>query len=274
MSNLSCQSTFAFSVILCLLISPIAVFAAEVSFPEIPVLDPQVVDISTRDYSLGKIRISVTNAKLRDGEKAQTALYACAAWLRVWKDQVEVERIVYKNIEPVGSSYGIFVPEEQPGRDFFVAVKLGDYDGDTIVIDRQGVLRIHHGGQYFRTKDTRYLIMILDSDLWGLEVMNLQTGAVTYNTFKLSGAEEGSLPDRINRWYWTPSIGYFGIEVDDLAELPSKASTSVFRFDDESGTFARVSIPSRNIRNAEAVVLDFDPIEYEDCKCSEKRQKE
>jgi hypothetical protein len=41
-------------------------------------------------------------------------------------------------LNPVGSAYGLFVPREQPSNEFFVVLKVGDYDGRTLLIRRNG----------------------------------------------------------------------------------------------------------------------------------------
>ena len=46
------------------------------------------------------------------------------------------------DIEPVGFSYGLFVPKRQPVPSYFVALKEGDYDGRLLL----------PGGFYFVTR--------------------------------------------------------------------------------------------------------------------------
>jgi hypothetical protein len=62
----------------------------------------------------------------------------CRAWLEVRKGNQLLKRFYYRDINPVGSSFGLFLPKQQPSSDDFVAVKEGDYDGRLLLVDKDG----------------------------------------------------------------------------------------------------------------------------------------
>jgi hypothetical protein len=49
-----------------------------------------------------------------------------------------LKRFYYRDINPGGSSFGLFLPKQQPSSDDFVAVKEGDYDGRLLLVDKDG----------------------------------------------------------------------------------------------------------------------------------------
>src|SRR6266404_2667634 len=81
--------------------------------------------ISRHEYPHGEVTVRIIQAK-RVGAFSSEAPSYCRAWLEVRSDRL-LKRVYYDDIEPLGFSYGIFVPKRQPLADFFLAVKEGDY---------------------------------------------------------------------------------------------------------------------------------------------------
>lgn len=86
----------------------------------------------------------------------------------------------FKAIDAVGSCYGIFLPLLQPRNDYFILSKLGDYDGRIFIIDAKGNVTEKLGGQFYVSKDKRYLFSHYYSDESGLTVFDFTTGQTIF----------------------------------------------------------------------------------------------
>jgi hypothetical protein len=71
--------------------------------------------------------------------------FACRAWLYIRKNRKTVSKKFY-DIDPVGSCSGLYLPSQQPLKDYFIISKFGDYDGETLLIDASGKLTTLQGG--------------------------------------------------------------------------------------------------------------------------------
>ena len=116
-----------------------------------------------------------------------------------------VSRLYYADIEPVGFSFGIFVPKRQPLEGYFIAVKEGDYDGRLLLVGKNGTVTDFPGGFYFVTADKRFLVGEYATDGSPLVVMDVER-----HTAVIDGTKDSTIPEPFN--YYRDSSGYFYTE--------------------------------------------------------------
>lgn len=147
--------------------------------------------ITKSNYHFGNIEIQIK--QVFGGE--------CSAWVEIIKEGRILHKKEFIKIEGLGKSYGLYVPAKQPDNQYFIINKYGNYDGRTLLIDRNGRLIDLPGGYYFITKDKRYLFIEHEIDGFGsITVFDLHVGKVIY----------GNIPDdAFNMVYGCPeSIKY------------------------------------------------------------------
>jgi hypothetical protein len=145
--------------------------------------------------------------------------------LEVRKDNTVVRQAYFDDIDPVGSSFGIFLPKHQPLEDYFVALKDGDYDGRLLLVGKDGSLTDLPGGSFFLTPDKRYLIGEHASDYASLIVFD-----VTQRRTVIDGAKE-KLPG-VGDWY-LDNAGSFFTEDDETGQPQdtSQKTVAIYRLD-------------------------------------------
>ena len=211
--------------------------------------------VSRRDDRQGRISVRVIQVKRVDDAAEKTPSY-CRAWLEVWRGNRLQTQFYFDDIQPVGGSYGIFIPQRQPFTNNFIAVKEGDYDGRLLLVNTDGRAADLPGGPYFVTPDKRYLVGLHSRDSSALVIIDVAKQQVV-----LDGDKE-RLPE-INSWY-LDSIGYFFTEVDPK-DNERELKESVYRLDLEHLRIAKVRMPPASMATARTIGYDFDPRGMTDC---------
>ena len=193
--------------------------------------------VSVHDYSHGSVGIRVAHAK-RINSSAAIAPEYCRAWLEV-RNGSSLRQVYYDDIAPVGGYYGIFVPTTQPLKDYFIAVKEGDYDGRLLLVGRGGSITDLPGGPFFVTQDGRYLIGVHSVD-GGTPIVVVDTAT---RQVILDGGPEGQTAV-VNNWY-LGSDGYFFMEPDESdSSVPQRDKDGVaYRLDLVHRKIVRVAVP-------------------------------
>jgi hypothetical protein len=119
--------------------------------------------------------------------------FYCRAWLTISNKNKFIFRRFFKSIEPVGACYGLFIPLEQPRKDYFILTKLGDYDGRIIIIDSSGNITEKIGGEFYVSADKRYLFSGYHSDQSGLTVFDLNKGQCIFSD---------TITPYLDEWYY------------------------------------------------------------------------
>ena len=203
--------------------------------------------VSKNDYPMGAATVRVIDVKnIGDGEHKDTPHF-CSAWVEVLKGEQLVKRLYYEDIEPVGFSFGAFVPQQQLAPEYFTVVKEGDYDGRLLLIEKDGSVVNLPGGFYFVTSDQKFLISEYAADVSEWTVFDLANHRILL--------QAKNLPD-IDSWYRDKS-GYFFVE----AGRPEHAQ----RLDLENGQFVKFGLSANSLKTATKVRYDFDPRKKEDC---------
>lgn len=125
--------------------------------------------------------------------------FSCRGLIRTIKGNKIINEINYGNIEPVGSSFGLVYSKKQNNKNLFIASKFGDYSGEIIIIDESGKIQNFQGGQYFITKNEKYLVSGWSSDLSGLTIYDLKKKQIRFNN---------ELDFYLGDWYLSDNI-YF-----------------------------------------------------------------
>lgn len=205
-------------------------------------------------HSLGTVKIRIIHAKRR--KEIETPPSFCRAWVEITRGDTLVRRIYYRDFEPVGYKYGVFVPAKQPSGDYFALVKEGDYDGHLLLVNGSGEVADTLGGSFFVARG-RFLVSQYSSDEAGLAVFDLQTHKLILKTTDIPYVE---------KWY-KDSTGYFFTE----SEWPERSGEShekagiAYRLNLQQGKIIKTDMDSTRLHSAAAVKYDFDPRQYDDC---------
>ncbi|MBK8845493.1 MAG: hypothetical protein IPO27_02610 [Bacteroidetes bacterium] len=134
----------------------------------------------------------------------------CRAWMHVLLADTIYERLYFDNMNAYRGCSGIYFDKDQPPN-FLVFSKFGDYDGRTIIIDTNGTVHNLSGGNYFISRDGRFLFSIYDSDKNGLTVFDFRLVKVAF--------ADDDMFSRIDNWYFQGGK-YFSIdqEGDEMLE--------------------------------------------------------
>jgi hypothetical protein len=213
--------------------------------------------LTVAEYKHGEATIRIAQLK-RIGDFGDKLPYACRAWLQVLKGRHVAWQVHFDDIEPVGSSYGLFVPKVQP-HPFLAVVKNGDYAGRLYLIGKDGSVLESIGGLYILTSDGRYLISELLSDVSGIAVVDLAKSKVLF-----------SVPETpyIQQWYQTGRT-YFFTESEWLPSnrgQPTENPDKVYVLDVDHHRIRAQRSNLTTIQKARKVALTFDPREYVDCE--------
>ncbi len=174
--------------------------------------------VSRHDHPLGNFTIRIIQAK-RIFEPSFPPPTFCRAWLEVREGGTVLRQAYFDDIEPVGGSFGIFVPKPQPFEDYFVALKEGDYDGRLLLVGKDGSLTNIPGGDFFLTPDKRYLVGAHDSDYASLFVFDVPGRKLVID------GEKEKLP-AVNELY-QDRLGYFFTEDDETGQAPDRNQKTV-----------------------------------------------
>jgi len=199
--------------------------------------------VSTKEYPFGEVTVRVVNVK-KIGDEASSVPHFCGAWVEVVKGSHLLKRFSYPDIEPVGFSFGAFVPRHQLDN-YFAVVKEGDYDGRLLLVDHGGKVVDLPGGFYFATRDKRFLVSEYSSDAPGFTVFDL----VTRRTILEEDAD-------VYAWF-RDRKGYFF----SVGDIP----TDFKRLDLMKRSVVDITVKDSDLKAATKVQFDFDPRQKQDC---------
>jgi len=206
-------------------------------------------------HTLGDIRIRIVHAKRRKANASAPSY--CRAWVEISRGEALFRRILFGDIEPVGHSYGVFVPAKQPSANYFVLVKEGDYDGHVLLVNGDGTVADLLGGSFFVTSDRRFLVSEYSSDSSGLAVFDLHAHRVMLETTEIP---------YIQNWY-EDSAGYFFTESEwsGGSGEPHEKGDVANRLDLKEMKIVTSSVGPSKLQSATRVKYEFDARQHEDC---------
>ncbi len=119
----------------------------------------------------GQIKIITTMVS----PKVSTNSFSCRTWLTIQKNDKILKQKFYE-IDPVGGCSGLFFPPTQPIDNYFIFSKFGDYEGETLLVDKTGKLIVLTGGSFSISADEKYLFSVWDSDYSGITIFDIKSG--------------------------------------------------------------------------------------------------
>jgi hypothetical protein len=214
--------------------------------------------ISQAEFRNGNVLIRIIEVKKvsRIYDKPHKPPHTCRAWLEVTRAKQTIFKRYFDDIDAVGGSYGLFVPDVQPPAPFFAIVKAGDYNGRLFLVDRDGKVFDLIGGPYFISQNKRYLFSQYDSDISGLAVFDLQRGHVVFSSDKL--------PEYQHQWYIEKRSYFF-----TASEWYGHGVAYFYDF--KSHKIIEKETSSAELVASKPVKFDFDPTECEDCKVTHNK---
>jgi hypothetical protein len=216
-------------------------------------------EVSEQAIDRGTARIHIIQARRsRDNKDAP---HFCRAWLSVsTADKVLFSRY-FGDIDPSGYSFGLFVPEVQPGKRFVAVVKVGDYDGRLYLVRDDGKTTDLDGGRYFITEDGRFLLSEYASDEQRLTMFDFEQERVVFSM------KEG--PD-IVQWYQKDRQLFFTERLGN--DWPPRERLDVVkRYDFASHRLVEERTTPDLMSSARKVAWSFDPRTHRDCQSPAKR---
>lgn len=210
--------------------------------------------VSESTHQIGDVRVQIIHVRRR--KQSATPPSFCRAWVEITRGERLLHRIYYDDFEPVGSKFGVFVPNRQPSPAYFLFVKEGDYDGHLGLVDTSGYLTDTMGGPFFLA-DGRFLVSQYSSDEAGLAVFDLQDHKLLFKTTNMP---------YIQKWY-KDRKGYFFTESEWLGnscESHEKPGVA-YRLDLRYAKLVKVDTDTSALQSAVAVKYDFDPRQFPDC---------
>jgi hypothetical protein len=211
--------------------------------------------VTQSSHDLGAVKIRIIQAKRR--KPSAKAPGYCRAWVNVIRGGITPSIFFdYNDLEPVGYSYGVFVPRKQPSSDYFLLVKEGDYNGRLLLIDTSGRVTDIIGGSFF-IADARFLVSEYASDSSGLAVFDLRAHKLLMQSKDVPYVQD---------WY-RDSKGYFFTESEWSGNTgqPHAKPGVAYRLDLEKGKIVKVDVSAPAVKAATRVTEDFDPTQYADC---------
>ncbi len=135
--------------------------------------------VTSAEYAHGDVVVRVRQARPA-GRPVLTKVF-CSVSLEVRHRESGRETWrLEQDIEPVGGSYGLFVPDDQPLAGRWLVVKEGDYDGRLFVVARDGAVQDLPGGPLLVDRSLGVLFSESSgaSESPGYVALDLRTGRV------------------------------------------------------------------------------------------------
>ena len=219
------------------------------------------------DYPANKYQIKLDSASFfqfkieirqlkRTGPTNAPSDFYCRAWLSVTQGNKIIQQIYYASIDPVGSCGGLFIPDKQPVKDYFIISKLGDYDGKIFILDKNGKFIEKSGGPFSISKDHHYLFSDFYSDLSGLTVYDLRKNLVLFS--------DTIEPISLAGWYYQDKKHF--AEIWD-AKANSVNHTQIAIFDLKTNKLVLTNIDKNYTKPANKLATYNDNRNIKDCGC-------
>jgi len=205
--------------------------------------------------SFFKFRIEIRQVKNKEVTNSQSDFY-CRAWLSVTLGNKIIQQIYYPSIDPVGSCGGLFIPDKQPVKDYFIISKLGDYDGKIFILDKNGKFTEKSGGPFSISKDHHYLFSNFYSDLSGLTVYDLRKKLVLFS--------DTIAPIRLANWYYKE--GHYFAEIED-PKANSVNHTQIAIFDLKTNKLVLTNVDPNYTKPSNKLATYNDNRNIKDCSC-------
>jgi len=207
-------------------------------------------DLQIDSFTFGAYLIEFIQVTNKEAESEPL----CRSWFRLKQFGKVANQVYFDNIKPSITCAGIYIPEVQPRKDFFLASKFGDNDGKLIVINRMGEIKLLKGGQFYLTNDKRLVFSNHASEENGLTVFDLNTEKVLF---------EGKVAKPLANWYFQDSRFFATISNDII----TNNKINLMYFDIITNKPVIQQVTSGYVRKDKALKLFNSIAEANDCKC-------
>ena len=197
--------------------------------------------IETQTFGLNSVTIKIaqiTNKAIPNNDFYRRAI------IQTMKNKRVVDELYFNDMDPVGSWGGICFNEYQPILNYVIGSKYGDYNGQIIIINKNGKIISKPGGNYFLTADKRFLISDWDSDLSGITIFDFEANKIVFSD---------KIPVHHTKWYENNGKFY-------TTEWAKNVETNnIYEFNLNGFTFTKSDLSGDKIRR-------FKSVTYLDCK--------
>ena len=215
--------------------------------------------LSSFSKKIGSLKIDSNQVK-RITKDHSNAPHFCRAWLQAFgnTDLGPVISQFFDDFEPVGFSYGIFVPKNQVPKPYFAVIKSGDYDGHMFLFHEKGKLFDLPGGFYFISKDKKLLFSQYASDAAGLAVFDFKAGETLFSSKNTPYQHE---------WYFLDGE-YFFTESEWVkgSGTPIENTKHAYFFSVKNKNLEKRKLTEKMLKRSVKVEFGFDPRKEQDCE--------
>ncbi len=194
----------------------------------------------------------------------------CKGWLFLKKGTKTIQTLCYPNMDAVGGCSGIYIPKKQPRQDYFLVAKYGDYNGNTILIYKDGTITNLPGGIFQVSPDKRYLFSNYDSDQPGVSIFDFDNHKALLTPD--SAEFDSTLREPyIRTWYYKDHTYMARVYTDDEeGEHPDTLHITVGRYDLKNNNLT-YSKANKDFFKKAVELIDYSPYDFKDgrksCNC-------
>jgi len=188
----------------------------------------QIESNSNGNYSVSKIEKKLDNINLeifqyKLNNQENPSFPSCKAKIYILKNNIKIDSINFSEIEPVGGNYGLRIYSSIIENHLLVT-KYGDYEGLTIIINKNGEKFITDGGFAYLDRSRKLLFSISASDSFGISVFDLKLDSEILYKYDLE--DEPIEFYKKNERYFFKAANY-NSEKDSFYEINLKNKTIV-----------------------------------------------
>jgi hypothetical protein len=170
--------------------------------------DSDSLIISEITKRLDDIRVDIIQYKFL---KESPSTSYCKAKVLIYKNERLIDLIRYDYIDPVGSHYGLLAYDSLINNHIVIS-KYGDYSGETIIINKSGEKFFTIGGYSCFDNSSSLLFSILDSDLSGLSVFDLNTDSEIFKVVDIEDRPSEIFKTDKGQYYFSATNDESGAE--------------------------------------------------------------
>ncbi len=164
---------------------------------------PKSKAYNSADYPSDQYKTRIDTAKLGQVNcvavhvmsKALSEEPECKAWFMIKLGNKNAGMLFFDDIESDFGCAGVYFPKKQPRKDLLIAFKLGDYDGRTMIVDRDGKMNTTPGGEFYMSEDNKYLFADYRSDQPGVSIIDLDKNDLVYS-------DSATISHKLGPWYY------------------------------------------------------------------------
>jgi hypothetical protein len=202
------------------------------------------------------VRLKITQVKFTElGHSSDPSPFMCRAWVSISAHKYSRE-LYFKDIDPMGLSYGLFLPPEQPSPSHRLITKVGNYDGQLILVRDNGHVSQIHGEGYLVDKQRELLFTThAEHDRLKLLIFDLAADRVILDK---------PIPF-LGGWYLDDRYGIVFTALSETYPQQKEDRRRAFRFDGNSRQLESVSVTPGEFSELRPISYPFDESQFEDC---------